>query len=128
VASDYTVDVMLRCAPGAEAAVAAGGEAQPAGGAAGEELHALSVSLAEVDAFSSVKLKLPKDVSSADGRFAVLKVLHEVEKRFADGVPLLDPKEDMKIEARAAPPPAPPHLPRPTILTSPFFRTSDSAS
>ncbi len=60
---------------GAEAEVDAGREPTPSPPAEpGAELHAISISLEEIDAMSSVRVTMPKDVATADGRFAVLKV------------------------------------------------------
>jgi len=47
---------------------------------------------------SSVRLYLPKDLRPADNRFSVGKSLQEVIRRFPDGVPPLDPIEDMNIK------------------------------
>ena len=60
---------------GAEAEVDAGREPTPSPPAEpGAELHAISISLKEIDSMSSVRVTMPKDVATADGRFAVLKV------------------------------------------------------
>lgn len=47
---------------------------------------------------SAVRLYLPKNLVPLENRESVGKSLREVEKRFPDGVPLLDPVEDMKIK------------------------------
>ena len=49
-------------------------------------------------AVSSVRLYLPKDLRPSDARHTVYKSLDEVKKRFPDGLPLLDPVEDMNIK------------------------------
>uniref|UniRef100_A0A6B2KX32 Helicase ATP-binding domain-containing protein n=1 Tax=Arcella intermedia TaxID=1963864 RepID=A0A6B2KX32_9EUKA len=51
-----------------------------------------------LDGISSVRIFLPKDLTSIAARQSVAKSLQEVFKGFPDGVPLLDPIEDMKIE------------------------------
>ena len=48
--------------------------------------------------FSSVRLYVPKDLRSSDSRYSVQKAMEEVEKKFPDGLPLLDPVRDMKIK------------------------------
>jgi hypothetical protein len=63
--ADYTVDVLLRCAPGAEAAIAAGRLPEPSV-ADDCELHVLTLPLAHVDRLSSVKLQMPSDLRPAD--------------------------------------------------------------
>ena len=47
---------------------------------------------------SSVRLYVPKDLRSADSRFSVRKSIEAVQKKFPDGLPLLDPCKDMKIK------------------------------
>ena len=51
-----------------------------------------------VQAISSVRLYFPKDLKSLDNRQCVGKSLQEVQRRFPDGLPLLDPLEDMGIK------------------------------
>jgi len=51
-----------------------------------------------VTGVSAVRLYLPKNLVPLENRESVGKSLKEVEKRFPDGVPLLDPVEDMKIK------------------------------
>uniref|UniRef100_A0A674GF20 RNA helicase n=1 Tax=Taeniopygia guttata TaxID=59729 RepID=A0A674GF20_TAEGU len=51
-----------------------------------------------VSAISSVRLYIPKDLRPIDNRQSVLKSVQEVQKRFPDGVPLLDPIDDMGIK------------------------------
>ena len=54
--------------------------------------------LSLVTNISSVRLYIPKDLRPSDNRLTVLKSLLEVQKRFADGLPQLDPVEDMGIK------------------------------
>ena len=51
-----------------------------------------------IDGISAIRLYIPNDLRSPDSRFMVLKSLQEVEKRFPDGIPQLDPIEDMGIK------------------------------
>nr|XP_054366714.1 exosome RNA helicase MTR4 [Mirounga angustirostris] len=51
-----------------------------------------------LSAISSVRLYIPKDLRPVDNRQSVLKSIQEVQKRFPDGVPLLDPIDDMGIQ------------------------------
>ncbi|XP_046629808.1 exosome RNA helicase MTR4 [Neodiprion virginianus] len=46
---------------------------------------------------SSLRVFYPKDLRPADNRKSVLKTIQEVEKRFPDGPPLLNPITDMHI-------------------------------
>nr|XP_042117829.1 exosome RNA helicase MTR4-like [Peromyscus maniculatus bairdii] len=51
-----------------------------------------------LSAISTVRLYIPKDLRPVDNRQSVLKSIQEVQKRFPDGVPLLDPIDDMGIQ------------------------------
>ena len=50
-----------------------------------------------IQQISSVKLNMPKDIRSLDHRRIVQKSIGEVQKRFKNNVPLLDPIKDLKI-------------------------------
>ena len=63
----------------------------------------MTVPLAHIDRLSSVRVKLPADLRAPDARFSMGKVLAEVGKRFADGVPLLEPAEEMKVADERVP-------------------------
>ena len=113
---NVTVDVLMRCASGAEEAIAEGSLPKPAppldasaaaakGGSSSEEveMHVVTVPLAHVDRLSAVKIKLPQDLRSSDSRYSMLKVLKEVSNRFKDGVPLLQPVDEMKVSDERIP-------------------------
>lgn len=53
-----------------------------------------------IQAVSAVRLYIPQDLRPPDNRQSVSKSLQEVEKRFPDGVPHLDPIEDMSIKEK----------------------------
>ncbi len=40
---------------------------------------------------------MPKDLRSSDNKHSVKKSIVEVQKRFPDGLPMLDPVKDMHI-------------------------------
>lgn len=61
-------------------------------------MHVISVLLPLLDGISAVRVYVPKDLTSAAVRQSVHMSLAEVENRFPDGIPLLDPIEDLKIE------------------------------
>lgn len=46
---------------------------------------------------SSVRVHIPDDLRPLDARLGVIKLLEQVKQRFKDGIPLLDPIQDMKI-------------------------------
>jgi len=61
------------------------------------EMIVIPLLLPLIQQISSVRLFVPKDLRPLDTRMSVLKSIGEVKKRFPDGVPLLDPVDDMKI-------------------------------
>ena len=61
-------------------------------------LQVVPVILDLITKISVVRVYFPKDLRSLDSRMSVLKSVQEVQKRFPDGVPLLDPIEDMGIK------------------------------
>ena len=62
------------------------------------EPRVVQVPLSQVDRLSSVRVYSPKDMRPIEGRVRVQKSIAEVMKRFPDGIPLLNPEEDMKVE------------------------------
>ncbi|GFT23490.1 exosome RNA helicase MTR4 [Nephila pilipes] len=51
-----------------------------------------------IQQLSTVRAHTPKDLRPLDNRMQVLKTIEAIMDRFPDGVPLLDPFEDMKIK------------------------------
>lgn len=51
-----------------------------------------------IDSIGHVRVVLPKDLKSAEDRNYVKKALKEVKRRFPDGMPILDPIENMGIK------------------------------
>jgi len=74
------------------------GPPQPCPSGAKGEMIVLPVSLTVLDGISSVRIHLPADLKPYDHRATVFKTVCEVERRFPDGLPLLDPVEDMSIK------------------------------
>ncbi|XP_067934884.1 exosome RNA helicase MTR4-like [Watersipora subatra] len=62
------------------------------------EMQVVPVLLNVINKVSAIRLYLPSDLRSRDNRHSVLKSIQEVEKRFQDGLPLLDPVLDMGIK------------------------------
>jgi len=58
----------------------------------------LPITLESIEAIGNLRLYLPKDMKSNQQRETVSKSISEVKRRFPDGIPLLDPVENMKIE------------------------------
>jgi ATP-dependent RNA helicase DOB1 len=62
------------------------------------QYEVVPVLLPLIESISSVRVYVPKDLRTPDSRKSVGKTLAEVDKRFKDGVPVLDPVEVMHIE------------------------------
>lgn len=93
----YVVEVLLNCCK-ESLKNAATETAKPAKPDEKGELQVVPVLLHLICAISSVRLYIPKDLKPLDNRQSVLKSIQEVQKRFPDGVPLLDPIDDMGIK------------------------------
>uniref|UniRef100_W5LHL6 RNA helicase n=1 Tax=Astyanax mexicanus TaxID=7994 RepID=W5LHL6_ASTMX len=93
----YVVEVLVHCSKDS-VKNAATEAAKPA--AAGEkgEMQVIPVMLNLLTSISSVRLYIPKDLRPYDNRQSMLKSIQEVQKRFPDGLPLLDPIDDMGIK------------------------------
>jgi len=62
------------------------------------QFEVVPVLLPLISAISSVRISIPQDLRPTDARNGVAKTLQQVNKRFPDGIPLLDPIEDMQIQ------------------------------
>ncbi|KAI8093214.1 rRNA-processing arch domain-containing protein [Halteromyces radiatus] len=63
----------------------------------GSMMIVVPVLLNTIHGISHIRLKLPNDIKSRDGRASVQKSIKEVHKRFKDDLPLLDPIQNMGI-------------------------------
>lgn len=61
----------------------------------------IPVVLSSIVGISKVRVVMPSDAKSAAQKKMVAKSVKEVQRRFPDGLPLLDPVEDMKIDEPA---------------------------
>lgn len=98
----FVVDVIMPIAADARFAPQAD-DGLPAGvrpPAAGEEgkMEVVPVLLSCIDAIGHLRLFMPDDLKSTEKKNNVRKSLNEVEKRFPDGVAILDPIENMGIK------------------------------
>ncbi|KAG7241150.1 hypothetical protein INR49_025893 [Caranx melampygus] len=93
----YVVEVLVHCSKDSvkDAATEA---AKPAAPGETGEMQVVPVMLHLLTSISSVRLYIPKDLRPFDNRQLMLKSIQEVQKRFPDGVPLLDPIDDMGIK------------------------------
>lgn len=90
----YVADILLHCVAGTEKGSKT---AKPCPEDEKGEFVIIPCDLSAIDGLSSVRLHTPKELKSLDSRVQLWKTLQEVKRRFPDGVPLLDPIEDMKI-------------------------------
>ncbi|XP_043919863.1 exosome RNA helicase MTR4 [Protopterus annectens] len=95
--SVYIVEVLLNCSK-ESVENAATESAKPAKPGEKNEMQVVPILLQLCTAISSVRLYIPKDLRPLDNRQSVLKSIQEVHRRFPDGIPLLDPVDDMGIK------------------------------
>ncbi|XP_017566741.1 exosome RNA helicase MTR4 [Pygocentrus nattereri] len=93
----YVVEVLLHCSKDSVKNAATEAAKPTAAGEKGE-MQVVPVLLNLLTSFSSVRLYIPKDLRPYDNRQSMLKSIQEVQKRFPDGLPLLDPIDDMGIK------------------------------
>uniref|UniRef100_A0A8C8K827 Exosome RNA helicase MTR4 n=1 Tax=Oncorhynchus tshawytscha TaxID=74940 RepID=A0A8C8K827_ONCTS len=93
----YVVEVLVHCSQ-ESVKNAATEAAKPAATGEKGEMQVVPVMLRLLTSISSVRLYIPKDLRPYDNRQSMLKSIQEVQKRFPDGVPLLDPIDDMGIK------------------------------
>eukprot|EP01135_Chromosphaera_perkinsii_P004186 Nk52_evm5s271 gene=Nk52_evmTU5s271 len=93
----FIVEVLIKCKKSST------GSKKPVPCPANEkgELQVIPFLISLIDELSSLRIYIPKDLRAAENRYTVEKSLQEVEKRFPDGIPRLDPIEDMKISSDA---------------------------
>ena len=63
------------------------------------EMQVVPIIINHLTKLSSVRLYLPKDIRSSDAKHSVRKAIGEVQKRFPDGLPLLDPVKVCNVHA-----------------------------
>jgi len=103
----YIVDVLLNCATGSSLSKDQKDRGQMAATPAGIQpcppnqkgvpliIPAL---LSTVEGISHIRLHLPRDLKHEAGRETVWKSVLEVQRRFPDGITLLDPVKNMGIK------------------------------
>ena len=60
-------------------------------------MREFTVGLDTIDRISAVRLFVPQDTKPTEARKSIMKSLKEVQRRFPDGLPLLDPVKDLRI-------------------------------
>ena len=61
-------------------------------------MEIVPVVMSTIEALSSIRIQLPKDLKSMDHRLDLRKLVEEVKRRFPDSVPCLDPIKNMGIK------------------------------
>eukprot|EP00795_Rhopilema_esculentum_P004965 gene4965-21311_t len=93
----YIVEVLLNCSKTTKK-MATGEVPVPCQPGEKGEMVVVPVLIHLLQSISSIRLYLPKDLRPLDARETVKKSVQEVKKRFPDGLPVLDPIEDMNIK------------------------------
>ncbi|KAL8541877.1 hypothetical protein ACS0TY_002938 [Phlomoides rotata] len=97
--ASYTVDVLTRCKvlkdENAKKTISILPIKEPG------EPAVISIQISQqIDSLSSIRLVIPKDLLPLESRENTLKKVTEVLTRFAkEGIPLLDPEDDMKVQS-----------------------------
>lgn len=73
------------------------GEIKPIGIGEKGEMKVIPIALGVINKISQVRLYMSNDLRPLENRMAVLKGIEEVNKRFNNEIPLLDPIKDMRI-------------------------------
>lgn len=96
--ADYTVDILTRCAVTRDEVSKKTMRIIPLK-ESGEPV-VVSLPLSQIYSLSSVRLVIAKDLIPLQNRENTLKKVSEVLSRFSkEGMPLLDPEEDMKVQS-----------------------------
>ncbi|KAF5390934.1 hypothetical protein D9757_003924 [Collybiopsis confluens] len=97
----FIVDVLLNCAPGGSTTPKDPSNltgVQPCSPNQKGVPLIISVVLSTLDGISHLRVFLPKDMRTEQSRETVWRSVLEVQRRFPDGIPLLDPVKEMKIK------------------------------
>ncbi|XP_047341316.1 DExH-box ATP-dependent RNA helicase DExH9 [Impatiens glandulifera] len=94
--ANYTVDILTRCFVHKDEAKKKTITIIPF--KAPGEAVVVSVPLSQIYSISSIRVHIPKDLLHSEARENTLKKVLEVHSRFAKEIPVLDPKEEIKVE------------------------------
>jgi len=95
ISAKYIVDVLLNCAQESDVGVT---KPKPCPSGESGVVQVIPVALPLLNGLSTIRVYIPKDLRPLESRQSVGRSIREVIKRFPDGIPYLDPIEDMKIE------------------------------
>lgn len=95
--STYIVDTLLHCSVGSSENGSRPKPCPPQPGEKGE-MHVVPVQLPLISALSKLRISVPSDIRPLEARQSILLAVQELEKRFPQGLPKLNPIKDMGIE------------------------------
>ncbi|XP_073016250.1 DExH-box ATP-dependent RNA helicase DExH10 isoform X2 [Primulina eburnea] len=95
--NSYIVDTLLHCSL---CSSEDGSRPKPCPPRPGEkgEMHVVPVQLPLISAVSKLRISVPSDLRPVEARESILLAVQELEKRFFEGLPKLNPVKDMGIE------------------------------
>ncbi|KAI8915772.1 rRNA-processing arch domain-containing protein [Gorgonomyces haynaldii] len=88
----YVVDVLLKCSTNTENGI------RPAEKDESAEMMVVPCPLDSINGLSAIRTHIPGDLKALTNRMQMGKILREVDRRFPNGVQLLDPIKDMGIK------------------------------
>ncbi|KAI3814768.1 hypothetical protein L1987_14412 [Smallanthus sonchifolius] len=95
--SNYIVDTLLHCSIGSSESGSRPRPCPPRSGEKGE-MHVVPVQLPLISALSKLRISVPSDLRPMEARQNILLAVQELETRFPQGLPKLNPVKDMGIE------------------------------
>ncbi|KAK4792151.1 hypothetical protein SAY86_022586 [Trapa natans] len=94
---NYIVDTLLHCSPGSSENSSRPKPCLPRPGETGE-MHVVPVQLPLIFAISKLRISVPADLRPLEARQSILLSVQELQSRFPQGLPKLNPVKDMGIE------------------------------
>ncbi|XP_066308301.1 DExH-box ATP-dependent RNA helicase DExH10-like isoform X1 [Miscanthus floridulus] len=95
--NNYIVDTLLHCSSNSSENGSRSKPCPPRPGEKGE-MHVVPVPLPLVSGLSSVRINIPPDLRPPEARQNILFAVHELGKRYPQGLPKLHPINDMGIQ------------------------------
>eukprot|EP00250_Pteridium_aquilinum_P006887 c16713_g1_i1 orf=90-3122(+) len=92
----YMVDVLANCVSNKEGK---GGTVRPVSLDETGEPLVVSLPLSQIEHLSAIRVNLAKDLRSLEARESFLKKVHEILRRFPEGLQMLDPEDDMQVDS-----------------------------
>ncbi|KZV49019.1 superkiller viralicidic activity 2-like 2 [Dorcoceras hygrometricum] len=93
--NSYIVDSLLHCSLSSNEN---GSRPKPCRLGEKGEMHVVPVQLPLISAVSKLRISVPSDLRPVEARESILLAVKELEKRFSQGLPKLNPVKDMGIE------------------------------